>query len=103
MFVIRRKTPNARGNRYLAAPNPVAHSLSDARLFDTAEVAHEERRRRREPHLWEVLDEQEAARRDAEEASAFARKMQATPAERRGLGMFRVLAMLAPGMVIPPR
>lgn len=101
-FVIRRLKPNARGGRYFAKPHPVVGSLSGARRFETQEAAEAERVELRESWLWEVLDEQEATHRDAEEARAFASKMQPTPAGRRSLRLFHALALTASGIALPP-
>jgi hypothetical protein len=64
-FVIRRKTPNCRGDRYFGKPAPVQHHVRHARKFETAAEADAERSDLREPWLWEVMTEEEAARLDA--------------------------------------
>lgn len=104
-FVLRRKMPRHDGSRYFAKPSPVQYFLEHARKFENADGAEVERRNLREPWLWEVLDQQEAARLDAEETNAFqARMSREAKAEARArplLTSMLAFAALGGGLALP--
>lgn len=72
-YVLRRKTPNAKGARYYHPSGPVRHT-SDAHWFHDLTPAQETLAGLREPDRWEILTMREADHKDAREELDAARR-----------------------------